>query len=72
MNCFPYLGIFADRDNCKEAYDYAVEAINSIQDGGDRMLAMTALHVVTNTVQKQVIEKGIIPDLEKKSCKCKK
>ena len=45
------VGIFADRDTLPEAMEYAYEAIKRLDNPA---LAMTALHVVLNTVAKEI------------------
>ena len=46
--------MFADRKTIGEAYKYAFELINSIRDS-DRIAAITALMVVSNTIAKEII-----------------
>ena len=47
--------LFADRETIGEAYKYAFELINSIRDS-DRIAAITALMVVSNTIAKEILE----------------
>ena len=46
--------MFADRDNVDDAMDYAYQVFNRIQDPHERIAAMTAMHVVLNTVINEV------------------
>jgi hypothetical protein len=47
--------LFADRDSIKEAWDYATEVIMSLRES-DRMAAMTAMMVLTNTISKEILK----------------
>jgi hypothetical protein len=45
-------GLFADRDNMKEAMEYAYDLANRTDNPA---AVVTAIHVVLNTVAKQVL-----------------
>jgi hypothetical protein len=47
-------GLFADRETVDEAMEYAYAVLNKIQDAHERLAAMTAMHVVLNTVINEV------------------
>jgi hypothetical protein len=48
-------GLFADRDTLSEAMEYAYQVIAATKDQGP---ALTALHVVLNTVAKEIERLG--------------
>ena len=48
------VGLFSDRGTIQEALEYAEQLIASIPDGGARSAGRTAMHVVLNTVAKQI------------------
>jgi len=48
-------GLFADRENLKEAFDYAFSVFRSL--GPNETAAITALMVVTNTIAKELLPK---------------
>jgi hypothetical protein len=48
-------GLFADRENLKEAFDYAFSVFRSL--GQNETVAITALMVVTNTIAKELLPK---------------
>jgi len=49
------VGIFASRDTLEEAFEYTETMFNSMPDPAHRAAARTALHVMLNTVAKQII-----------------
>lgn len=51
-------GLFADRDTVEEAIEYAYKIFERIQDPHERIAAMTAMHVVLNTVINEVEKEG--------------
>jgi hypothetical protein len=48
------VGIFASRDTLEEAFEYTETMFNSMPDPAHRAAARTALHVMLNTVAKQI------------------
>ena len=46
-------GMFAKRETTNQALNYAYDLIDSIE-GADKVAAMTALHVVLNTVSNDI------------------
>ena len=46
------IGLFAEKDNLQEAYDYAMRAANGLK-GADKMLTVAAIHVLLNTIAKE-------------------
>lgn len=55
-------GLFADRENLKEAMEYAFRVFRSLGNGGE-IAATTALYVVLNTVSNEML-KDIVPTEE--------
>ena len=49
------VGIFASRDTLEEAFEYTETMFNSMPDPAHRAAARTALHVMLNSVAKQII-----------------
>ena len=49
------VGIFASRDTLEEAFEYTETMFNSMPDAASRAAARTALHVMLNSVAKQII-----------------
>jgi hypothetical protein len=49
------VGIFASRDTLEEAFEYTETMFNSMPDPAHRAAARTALHVMLNTVAKQIV-----------------
>jgi hypothetical protein len=49
------VGIFASRDTLEEAFEYVETMFNSMPDPAHRAAARTALHVMLNSVAKQII-----------------
>ena len=49
-----HVGMFASRDTLAEAFDFADGMINSMPDPAHRAAARTALHVMVNSVAKQL------------------
>lgn len=47
--------LFADRETVEEAWDYAFEVMNSLR-GSDRVVAMTAMMVLLNTISKEILK----------------
>jgi hypothetical protein len=47
--------LFADRETINEAWDYATEVLMSLRES-DRMAAMTAIMVLTNTISKEILK----------------
>lgn len=47
--------LFADRKTIKEAFDYAFEVFGRLRDH-DRIAAVTALMVVSNTIAKEILK----------------
>lgn len=45
-------GMFADRDNLKDAYDYSASIAESM--GKDSILVFTAIHVLLNTLANEI------------------
>ena len=48
------VGLFSERGTVQEALEYAEQLIASIPDGGARSAGRTAMHVVLNSVAKQI------------------
>jgi len=48
------VGLFADRDTLEEAFEYTQTMFNSMPDAASRAAARTALHVMLNSVAKQI------------------
>ena len=48
------VGIFASRDTLEEAFEYTETMFNSMPDPAHRAAARTALHVMLNSVAKQI------------------
>jgi hypothetical protein len=55
-------GLFAERENLKEAMDYAFRVFRSLDKGGE-IAATTALFVVLNTLSNEML-KDIVPTKE--------
>ena len=49
------VGIFASRDTLEEAFEYTETMFNSMPDPAHRAAARTALHVMLNSVAKQIV-----------------
>ena len=49
------VGIFASRDTLEEAFEYVETMFNTMPDPAHRAAARTALHVMLNSVAKQII-----------------
>ncbi len=49
------VGIFASRDTLEEAFEYTETMFNSMPDSAHRAAARTALHVMLNSVAKQIV-----------------
>jgi hypothetical protein len=49
------VGIFASRDTLEEAFEYTETMFNSMPDPAYRAAARTALHVMLNSVAKQIV-----------------
>jgi hypothetical protein len=47
-------GLFADRDNLKEAFDYAFSVFRTL--GPNEIAATTAMFVVLNTLAKELVK----------------
>lgn len=54
-------GLFADRDNLKDAFDYAFRVFRTL--GPNEVAATTALFVVLNTVSNELL-KNVVPSEE--------
>jgi hypothetical protein len=48
------VGLFADRDTLEEAFEYVETMFNTMPDPAHRAAARTALHVMLNSVAKQI------------------
>jgi hypothetical protein len=48
------VGLFASRDTLEEAFEYIETMFNSMPDAASRAAARTALHVMLNSVAKQI------------------
>ncbi len=49
-----HIGLFASRDTIGEAFDFAEGMIDSMPESGARAAARTALHVMVNSIAKQL------------------
>jgi len=49
-----HIGLFASRDTIGEAFDFAENMIESMPESGARAAARTALHVMVNSIAKQL------------------
>jgi hypothetical protein len=49
------VGIFASRDTLEEAFEYVETMFNTMPDPAHRAAARTALHVMLNSVAKQIV-----------------
>jgi hypothetical protein len=49
------VGLFASRDTLEEAFEYIETMFNSMPDAASRAAARTALHVMLNSVAKQIV-----------------
>ena len=55
-------GMFSSRESIDEAYDYATKIFMTFKEG-EYVAALTALHVVMNTIGNQITEnERILPD----------
>lgn len=51
-------GLFADRDNLNEAFEYAFRVFRTL--GPNEIAATTAMYVVLNTISKELL-KDVVP-----------